>query len=202
MIDADDYLSGTQASSLVRTDAGLHAVYQACVDAGPSECAIHEASVDKISARVDAIFNNLKRRPIPVFVNESSGTGTYGLMTYKLVHSLFFSFLYSPYLGPPNATLATVALRALEQGDPSLFWAFAGASQGSLTCNGTTFPLPPIFASSEAERTILCVDTDPVDGTIDELEAYFDGQAKISQFADTWPIASQCKCVAFSSFDI
>lgn len=152
-----------------------------------------------MSARVETLFNKLKRRPVPVFVNETGGTGTYGLVTYKIAQNVLFSFLYSPYptisplIGAVNATVAAFALRSLEEGDGSLFWQAAGPSQIALACKSTTFPLPPILSSTDASIAILCADEDLHDGTIEDLETYFEEQRNISRFADVWTGAANCK---------
>lgn len=199
VIDAEDYLSGAHAKNLLRTDAGLNAFYQACVEAGPTKCAIHESTAAQVSARVETILNNLKRRPIPVFANQTGGTGTYGLVTYKIAQFVLFNFLYSPYptisplIGSVNSTAAALGLKSLEEGDGSLFWQAAQPSRAALSCNSTTFPLPPIISSSDASNAILCADQDLHDGSIEDLETYFEEQRNISRFADMWTSAASCK---------
>lgn len=199
VIDADDYLSGKHSAILVQTDAGLRAFYQACVEAGPTLCALHESSVRKISTRVNKIISNLKRRPITVYLNQTEGTGTYGLITYKLAQTALFNFLSQPYgtLGAANASVTAFALSSLEKGDGSLLWQLSGPSQMALTCNGTEFSLPPLLGTgtSEAGRANLCADTDPSNRTIENMEAYYKNQFKISQFGDMWNLASRCQYV-------
>lgn len=55
------------------------------------KCAIYEPTVAQISARVETILNDLKRRPVSVFANQTGDTDTYGLLTYKIVQSVVFA---------------------------------------------------------------------------------------------------------------
>lgn len=192
-------MSGARTTNLVRTDAGLNAFYQACVEAGPVKCAIHESTAAQVSARVDSILNNLKRRPVPVFGNQTGSTGTYGLVTYKIAQNVLLNFLHSPYptlsplIGTLNSTVAALGLKSLEEGDGSIIWQAANPSRVSIACNSTTFPLPPIISNSDAANAIFCADQDPNHGSIEDLEAYFVRQRKVSRFADVWNGAPGCQ---------
>lgn len=110
-----------------------------------------------------------------------------------------FNFLYSPYPtsnllnGSVNSTTIALGLKSIEEGDGSLFWQAARPSQVALSCNSTTFPVPPIVDYGDAVIAIFCADKDLHDGSIEDLENYFEEQRDISRFADMWALAASCK---------
>lgn len=103
------FLSGQYARDLIDTDKDLFQIYQACVEAGPSICPIHESSADAIDQRINAFLDKLKTQPR--FYNETSGA--YGTLDYSAAKGAIATVLYVPY--DSGASLAQ-ALALAEQG--------------------------------------------------------------------------------------
>lgn len=195
VVDTDDYFSATVAN-LERTDAGLRLFFEACTSVGPEKCALYEDTADKVQARYQRILDTLKKTPLVVLPEDPTNPlASYGLISYKDAHAFTWGFMYSPYFGTPNSTEFAAAFRAAEVGDGSVMWSFIGGSTESIDCGGncTQFPIPPILAADDAQKTILCTDVDPFDETVPELQKYFTDQLQISQFADIWIVRSFCE---------
>ena len=64
------YTTGNDTSTLLDTDSALASIYDACVEARPSLCAIYKNSADLIRARVDKLINDVHIAPVPLFAVE------------------------------------------------------------------------------------------------------------------------------------
>lgn len=149
-----------------------------------------------MQARYQRILDSLKTTPLVVLPEDPTNPlASYGLISYKDAHAFTWGFMYSPYFGTPNSTEFAAAFRAAEAGDGSVMWSFIGGATESIDCgsNCTQFPIPPILAADDAQKTILCTDVDPFDETVPELQKYFTDQLQISQFADIWIVRSFCE---------
>ena len=171
-------------------------VFEACVEAGPDRCGLHEASAAQVKARFDALFAKLKRRPIAVSTNSTRATALdYGVVDYALVKWLVLVFLYSPYATTPGvAGLAGLLfnwLREAEEGDAAAIWAVMSALQGISQCECPR-GAPPTSEFQDAFHAISCGDGDRVEDTVEELEAH---QARIMEdsfFGDLWTFRAVC----------
>lgn len=165
--------------------------YEECVEAGPDLCTLFELSADKVQARVDALFERLKVRPIAVSTDAKGSTGLdYGLVDYALVRRLVFAFLYTPYapLAPtPNfASALSYWLSEAEKGNGQPLWNAVKGTQEQFKCRCPT-PLPSTNPGLDPTLAILCGDGDKVEDSIDEIEAHQSRMAQDSSFAELWP---------------
>ena len=176
-------------------------VLQACVDAGPDICALYESTPQKIHARLDYIFNSLKRRPLPVS-NMVNGTyKQYGLVDYKLARTVLLLLLYLPYGrgGVHAAPYVMNALAAVERGDGLLLSQLAGLVPTPFTfdCDAPDKPNTAVV-TPDATFAIACGDGAVLNDTVEDLQLRFDSMARYSGFADVWPIRSFCSLSTLS----
>ena len=173
---------------------------QACVDAGPQECALHEPTASAVHARIHRLFGRLKTNPMPVRITDASPSinTPYGLITYKSVKTALFLFLYSPYttatLGAPR--LAS-ALRDVENGDGVALWGLLNSFEEKFSCDCPIIPGEPTpfsVSTPDAQQAIMCTDGDDVFDTVEDLESHFELLAADSEFADVFPTrGNACK---------
>ena len=189
---------GTVSGNLVKTDEGWNMFLQSCVEAGPEGCAIYKPSAAEVKARVNGIYETLKKRPLAVTSNLSSDSShEYGLIDYKYTHQLVLGFLYGPY-GLKSTTPAQLAsaLYEAEQGNGAPLWQLGKDQETKFSCECASpdHPPPPHFATPDASQAILCADADEKHShdTIEDLEDYYVNLAKESEFFDVWPIRAMC----------
>ncbi|GJE96256.1 alpha/beta hydrolase [Phanerochaete sordida] len=201
VVDADDYYAGTWANNLQDTDKALGMIIDACVSAGP-ECPLYESTSDKVHARLNAIFTNLKKQPLPVY-NGTTGK-EYGIIDYKLARAALFALVYFPYgvtaMTPIYTSIIILhALAQLEKGDGLELGRILGMVpvQAPFSCNcpgEPPAPRPIPLANLDATIAIACGDAAASrgDDTVPILEEYYGQLSKISEFADMWPIRISC----------
>ncbi|EKM58438.1 uncharacterized protein PHACADRAFT_252753, partial [Phanerochaete carnosa HHB-10118-sp] len=199
--DAEDYYSGLWSNNLLDTDLALRMILDACVASGPLRCALYESTTDKVHTRLTAIFDSLKKRPLPVYNSEASKE--YGLIDYKLAHRELFMRLHSPYGGleAGNASYPTMdllhALAQVEKGNGLPLARLLGIVplQAPFTCQCSDSPRPPpAYVTADAFVAIACTDSDPARAvdTIEDLEEHFVRLHASSEFADQWPERVYC----------
>lgn len=174
-------------ASLIDTDAVLTWFYDACVEAGPELCPIHESTSERIRQRVNNVLEGLKSAPIP-FVDATSGTQ--GVVTYDVVKNQLFQMLYSPYSsGAPFAA----AFAALEAGNPVPIWSSSSDAGIQQLLIGSCIPeLNEIVVDAFITAVIGCSEALPVTDTLDDLKVYYDNLVKQSSFADVWNGRAGC----------
>ncbi|EKM58437.1 uncharacterized protein PHACADRAFT_252751 [Phanerochaete carnosa HHB-10118-sp] len=196
VVDSENYYSGLWSNNLLDTDLALHTVLDACVAAGPLSCALYESTTEKVHDRLTAIFDNLKKQPLPVYSNETRIE--YGLVDYKFARLALFGQLYSPYgratLYP--SMLVLNALAQLEKGDGLPLGRLLGIVpvRAPFTCECPGDPRPPVVATPGALAAIVCADADPARAvdTVEDLEEHFVRMREHSEFADQWPLRVLC----------
>ena len=172
---------------------------QACVDAGPETCAIHESTAEKVEDRLNAIFEAIKQRPLPAVPNGTDFSDQdYGVATYGLARNLLFQdYLYSPYGNYPWKEPIAPAIASIfyeiEQGNGFPLWNASKLGLTSFQCSSSSGSsnLP----DRSAGVAVACGDGDPVYDTIEDLEAL---QVKLnnqSEFGDEWNLRANCVCV-------
>jgi hypothetical protein len=177
--------------------------YEACVEAGPDACALHETTVDAVESRVENIFAKLKARPIPVYApaaTKSTSSVNYGLTDYAIARNIVFQFLHSPYgdLGH-NATAVANGLAAAERGDGRPLWDLTKDTLTDFKCEcGKDEPATKRLGGRETTLAIACSDGDVVDDNVDELQMHHEEMAKQSSFAELWDMRIQCAYVSYS----
>lgn len=174
-------------------------VLQACVDAGPGVCPLHESTREKVHARIENILSNLRRRPLPVNTNSSSPTG-YGLVDYRIARSVLFVLLYSPYAAGKMFYPALQVFHALSEAEKG-----NGEPLGNYDvfrapfkceCPKPEKPTRPSLMSLDATFAILCSDGAVRNNdTVEDLEEHFDAMFRDTEFAGMWPYRAHCRCV-------
>lgn len=147
-----------------------------------------------MKARLDALFEKLKLRPIAVPTNATNANGLdYGLVDYALVRRLVFAFLYSPY-GSDMPTVATSLshwLAEAEQGNGAPLWAVMRMAQEQLRCQCSPLDPPP-SSGLDATLAIICGDGEKVEDTVEEIEEHQARIAEDSSFAELWTMRAFC----------
>lgn len=178
---------------MLDTDNALTAYYAACVEAGPSLCAIYEDSVDKIRARVDKLIAQIRIAPVPMYVDTNLSAISFGVVDSSTVLQQLFSTLYEPFSSGPRFA---GALAALERGDGSLIFPGSDASafEALDTCN---FDPSQPFVSPFIDliAPIKCGDS-LVNGTqtLAQSSAAYADMLSVSPFASVWFGLTQGPC--------
>ena len=171
-------------------------ILDACVAAGPTSCPLYESTTEKVHARLTAIFDALKRRPLPVYNNITGKE--YGLVDYKLARRALFTLLIAPY-GTTTKYPSVDRLRALadvEKGDGLALARLAGIvpADAPFSCSCPGEPRPPIADTPDATAAIVCADAEAARGedTVEDLEEHFRKMSEGTEFADQWPFRTYC----------
>lgn len=197
-------VSGTQSdlalwsNNLLDTDASLQAFVNACVAAGPDQCALYNPDAFSVRSTIDSVFAKLKLRPLFV---ESTDPGEYGLVDVSIARRIVFNFLYRPYgTGAVSATQLAHALASADKGDGRPFWDLQKVREDSFVDDCSTAPKPPRVASGgEMGLAVACGDGDVVEDSLEALQAHFDEVGKTSSFVDNWTHRIRCSSVLFPS---
>lgn len=183
------------SNNLRDTDKGLQMFAQACVEAGPYDCAIYEPTAAQVQTRIRNLFDKLKANPVPVLTHLPGYSVPYGVIDYKIAKTALFLFLYSPYttavLGAPRLA---AAYRYLENGEGAALWSHMNTLAETFSCDCPVpgQPTPPSIATPDAAQAIMCGDGDPVMDTVEDLESHLEALSKDSEFWDMWPTRGMC----------
>ncbi|EKM55395.1 uncharacterized protein PHACADRAFT_255998 [Phanerochaete carnosa HHB-10118-sp] len=197
VFNSHQWYQGDWSSSLLDTDDALTAVYDACVEAGPSLCALHDKSSDLIRARVNKLIDSLHVAPLAVYDDSDPSNISFGVADYTVIVLQIFQMLYTPFA---SGQVIFEALAALEQGNASAIW------QGSVTmandvdlatCNFNASQ-PFVVGFLDISAPIACgdiiADEDRV-RTSDEAKSDYQRMADASStFATTWYPLSEGRC--------
>lgn len=202
-MDVEDV--GLWSNNLLDTDKALRMILDACVAAGPSLCGLHESTTDKVHARLTAIYDTLKKSPLPVHNNITSRE--YGLVDYKLARRALYMLLYAPYGDTVrNANYPAMdllrALANVEKGDGLALGRLVGIvpADAPFSCSCPGKPRLPIVVTPDAGTALMCTDSDSARSkdTVEELEEYFRRMHEDSEFADQWLHRAFCVWVYLS----
>ncbi|EKM51090.1 uncharacterized protein PHACADRAFT_263055 [Phanerochaete carnosa HHB-10118-sp] len=183
------YFGETDTSSLLDTDAGLTTIYEACVAAGPSLCAVWENSTDLVRARVDNAINAVHIAPLPLFNDTNSSAITFAVVDYSLVVQNLFQAIYMPF---SDAPVAAEAIVALEQGNGSLI--YQGSIESAIdaldTCASDGQPF--VAGILDTVTPILCGDSiASKHRSFEQARADYEAMLGMSSLATEWyPITS------------
>ena len=151
----------------------MESFYTGCADAGPDRCAFWAPSPNDIRRNLTNLYESISVQPVPVKTGN-----TYGYIDYKMLHSLVFSSLYSPF----------AAYRRLAQGLADL-----AAGDGTIILNAMT---PPPFECSgdsskgleqntiEAQIAILCNDVVNIPADLHSAQKHFEFMSNVSEFGN------------------
>ena len=158
------------SNNLLDTDKTMESFYTGCADAGPDRCAFWAPSPDDIRQNLTNLYDSISVQPIPV----KSGDA-YGYVDYKMLHSMVFQSLYSPF-----ATFSRLA-----QGLADI-----AAGNGTIVLQMMT---PPPFECSgdsedlnniEALTTILCNDGADIPADLHSAQKHFEMMSNMSEFGN------------------
>lgn len=192
------------SDNLLDADKVLDWFLRDCVAAGPEQCTFHSPSVPELKTRLLKLLDSLKARPLPVTTSPTPASPTeYGIVDYAFTMRALFAFLTSPspsIVNPVPATSLAAALLAAEQGDGIPLWNLYTFTllQFEFNCDARS-PLGSI--TNDGLAAILCTDGDPVEDTVEELQALFDRMAQYSMFSVIWTQRARCACVWCFCFD-
>ncbi|TEB34821.1 hypothetical protein FA13DRAFT_1788447 [Coprinellus micaceus] len=175
VMDSEDYYATGWKTNLVDANDSLNLFFNACAEAGPIRCALHAANPDDIKRNLTKLHESVRREPVTVKTDSF-----YGVVNYSLLRGVIFSALYSPYRAfQPVAD----ALAQLAAGDGAPLLSLLGAAPYKCSCN----PFEHIRdAVRDGQTTLVCNDGDEVPNSLEELEEYYEGLVKVSEWADIW----------------
>jgi hypothetical protein len=186
--DTEEFFHGNVTAELLDTDKAVDTFFQSCFEAGPDLCAFYDSSPQKISANLDALYEQLKIAPMPA--NDST---SYGVVDYGFLRHTIRTLVYTPY-----QTFQPLAegLALLAQGNASLIFSLNHSPLESNPCScGTS---DPNINGFDALLTIVCNDADVQNRTLEQWEDVFNATANVSAYAEVLSgIAMRCQCVFF-----
>ncbi|GJE87210.1 alpha/beta hydrolase [Phanerochaete sordida] len=196
VFNSHQWYRGDWSGSLLNTDAALTAVYEACVAAGPSLCALHSPDAATIRARVDTLISSLHLAPQPVYDASDPSSIVFGVADYTVLVLQLFQMLYTPF-GTAPAFFA--ALAALERGNASAVYrgSVTAANTGLATC-APPATAPFVVGFLDVSAPISCgdivADADRV-RTPEQARQDYAAMANASAlFATTWYPLSPGRC--------
>jgi hypothetical protein len=191
--DTEEYFRGNITAELLDTDKAVDTFFQSCFEAGPDLCAFYDSSPEKISANLDALYEQVKVAPMPAIY----GTN-YGIVDYGFLRETIYSLVATPY---QSFQLLAEGLARLAQGNASLVFALNDSPLESSPCNCWTSD--PSINEVDAELTIICNDADVQNQTLEQWEDVFNAAANVSAYSEVLAgVYMRCQCVPFCMSDI
>ncbi|CAK5282286.1 unnamed protein product [Mycena citricolor] len=180
--DSYNYFALEWSNNLIDADINWASFASGCVTAGPEGCPFYSPSTVQITDRLQALYNRLLQRPIPVRTAKS-----YGLVDFSKLRRTIFSSLYSPYA---KFLPLAAALADLERGNATALWEMSEGDAFECGCD----PTEHIFDSvGDGGAAVLCNDGARMSGDFDSMERHYHEMLKVSEWADVWePLRMQC----------
>jgi len=196
-VNYHEWATNTHASFSNDADEVMNAFYKYCHLAGPEGCAFYSSTPEAIEARLDAVLESLKVRPIVVPMPLRIA-GLPEVIYYSSVRQLIATSLYQPvYMFPAVANI----LASLEAGDGTPFVDLYGASQTPLSCDPQpSNPSPAIEnkeGTADAFSAVVCTDGGEMDDSIEAVEGYTKGILEASKAAGPVNAMSRMRCVGW-----
>ena len=143
---------GNWSSVILDTEQAFTRYLDACVEAGPSACPIHENTTELVRARIEHLADKLHLNPLPVFNDSDTSNVKFGTVGYTDLTNSIFQMLYGPTArGAPAAE----ALPIIEQGDGSMLFKDFPFLEDSCTGNKSK---PFVAGQDEIRASIACSD--------------------------------------------
>jgi hypothetical protein len=193
VVETEAYFAGNISASFLQTDEAIGVFFQSCFEAGPERCAFYDSSPEKISANLDAIYEQLKVAPMAAFDAKN-----YGIVDYGLLRALMRSSAYFPTssFGP----LAD-ALALLSNGNASAVFSLGNLPLVNSPCNCSGED--PTTNGFDAFVSIWCNDAVTFNNTVEEWQEYYEEAASVSAYADVWAgTYMRCSYVLSSSLEL
>ncbi|KAF8905797.1 hypothetical protein CPB84DRAFT_1844791 [Gymnopilus junonius] len=163
VVDAENYYSSPLDNNLQGTDVVLESFFTGCAKAGPSRCAFWAPTAEDIRKNLDASYDLIRSKPVPVL----TGSG-YGMVDYSSLRGAVFAALYSPY--SMFQTLATGLAMLGYIGDRSIIFNMVNAPPYTCSCN----PSEPSYNNLR----------DDILGDLESSQDYFERLSNTSNWAD------------------
>ncbi|KAH9925565.1 alpha/beta-hydrolase [Fomitopsis serialis] len=174
ILDAYNYRTASWNSNVVDADAVWASLHTFCHKAGSSKCPLYEDTVEAIQARVEAILEDLKNRPLAV---PFASAGPY-VLTFKAVHYNAFRSALNPTT--QYAPLAH-ALVAVKQNNQTALEGMEETFGAGVKCQCENSP--PWLQDTEAFYAVACGDGEPITYTDEAYRSYFEELVATSSFA-------------------
>ncbi|GJE95986.1 alpha/beta hydrolase [Phanerochaete sordida] len=188
VVNAHEWYTGNDTASLATSDAALASLWESCVAAGPTNCALYENSTELIAARVNKLIADVHVAPVPIYSDADPSAISFGVLDYTTLVQVLYQTTYFPY---SHASSFASALVALEAGNASAV--FAGSDTQAVdalsTCAFDTSK-PYVANIMDVELAIACGDAlNPNVSTVQQAkELYGEIVAQSPLFGpDAWP---------------
>ena len=162
----------------------MESFFTGCADAGPDRCAFWAPSPDDIRQNLTNLYDSIRVQPIPVKTGN-----TYGYIDYKMLHSLVFESLHSPF-----ATYRRLAqgLADLAAGNGTAI--LKATTSKPFECSGDSDSTKGLERNIiEAEIAILCNDGADIPKDLLSAQKHFEMMSNASEFGNIWAsIRTQC----------
>ncbi|THV00210.1 hypothetical protein K435DRAFT_657531 [Dendrothele bispora CBS 962.96] len=99
-LDMDGYFSNNMKFMTEDTDKAMQAFFDTCHSAGPEVCAFYDSSPSQIEANLEAIYDSLRKQPLPYVSGDS-----FGIVTYDLLRGLILLGLHTQDFFPIMAVM-------------------------------------------------------------------------------------------------
>ncbi|EJC98519.1 uncharacterized protein FOMMEDRAFT_171120 [Fomitiporia mediterranea MF3/22] len=191
VVDSEEYYKGNWSGFIVDMDKVYTSILDACVEAGPSQCTLHENTTEQIHDRIETLMNKLRIEPALYFNGTAinSAVVDYSTVRYQMFQSLYFPYnTGAPLLG---------ALAALEQGNATPIYQNSNESSFHAFLEDECSVKPEntsVAGVLEANPTIFCVDivTDDVQSIEYARAAYEFSKGLSPEFAGAWLSGQLC----------
>ena len=174
---------------MLDTDAALTALYDACVAAGPTLCALHANTTALVRARVDALLAAVHVAPAAVYTPATpTAPADFGAVDYSAAVGLLLQALEFPYSTGPGIAQA---LAALERGNATAVYADSDAGAiASLrleVCPGPAPGEPYQAGVLDISVPITCGDGPAdMDRSLGAARRAYEEMLSLSSFANAW----------------
>ncbi|KAF7370114.1 Abhydrolase-4 domain-containing protein [Mycena sanguinolenta] len=175
VMDSEDYYATKWSKNLFDADKTWMSFINGCVAAGPAGCALHAPTAAEIIEKVDKVYASLRKRPIPVQTDTSSG-----LVDWSMVRATIFASLYSPYAMFP--TLARI-LADLHEGNGTTLFKLLEQPAFQCACDPAQYQFERLL---DATSGIICNDGERVSPAYEDLVGHYGRLSETSSWADVW----------------
>ncbi|KAK0187556.1 Alpha/Beta hydrolase protein [Armillaria mellea] len=176
VMDMDGYYSGDWRNEVLDTEKDMQSFFDGCMAAGPDACAFYASTSEDISDKLDAIYQSLFTKPVPVI-----SPSLYGVVDYTILQNAIKSALYQPYA---LFSILAEGLASLATGNGSIIYEMLGIADDSSAVYNNVF---------EAQIAISCSDALNNTDSVADLYAYWDSIQGISPFA-FWMMTQRIEC--------
>ncbi|TFK64067.1 alpha/beta-hydrolase [Pluteus cervinus] len=189
VVDAENYFTSLWSNNLRDIDKTMQAFYDGCHSAGPSGCPFYSSSPASIKQRLQALYDSVSKKPVPVVTDKS-----YGKVDFDRLKLTVFLSLYSPY-----AEFHTLAqgLADLENGNATAIYQVSETPTFGCHCGSK-----PSFSSSINEGVVFvsCTDGVPLPNDLEFSRKHYNDMSKSSREWGRWWSVGAIRCSGWPQF--